>query len=563
MRFNLNSFDLYVALIFTIFVIGLGMTLARTGKSMNSFFAAGGEVPWWISGLSLFMSFFSVGTFVVWGAIAYSNGFVSVSIQTTMALSGFVIAFFIAPAWNKTGALTVADYIKSRLGQVAQKFYSIIFLFISLFTAGAFLYPVGKIIEVSTGLSLESAILILGVLIIAYTALGGLWAVLVTDVLQFVVLTAAVILVIPMAFGEVGGVTTFLTKLPEGFDALYNDEYGLVFLFAFFIYNTVFIGGNWAYVQRFTSVSGPSNAKKVAYLFGALYLIAPLVWMIPPMIYRVIEPGLTGGDTENAYLLISQLVLPNGLLGLVLGAMVFATASSVNTTLNIASGVITNDIYKPLKIQVTEKQLMKVARLSTLLFGILAIIIALSIQGMGGIIEVVMSIAALTGAPIYLPPIWTLFSKKQTGFSVVTTTAASLAINLFFKFLAPSLLGIELTRSEEMLLGVMVPIVILAIFELTLKPRLIETPQKANKNELSETKVDTEEESSSDSNFGRNIILLGITGIGFLIIILGLLADKGTNITLVVGAIIIIPPMLILKPVTYMKKLFIQLPKKL
>ena len=117
----MNSFDFYVALIFTVFIIALGMTLARNGKSMKSFFAGGGAVPWWVSGLSLFMSFFSVGTFVVWGAIAYADGLVSVSIQMTMALSGFVIAFVIAPAWNRTGAMTVAEYIKGRLGITTQK----------------------------------------------------------------------------------------------------------------------------------------------------------------------------------------------------------------------------------------------------------------------------------------------------------------------------------------------------------------------------------------------------------------------------------------------------------
>ena len=522
---------------------------------MKSFFAAGGDVPWWISGLSLFMSFFSVGTFVVWGAIAYSDGLVSVSIQTTMAFSGFVIAFFIAPAWNRTGAMTVAEYIKDRLGVKTQKTYTFIFLFINLFSAAAFLYPVGKIIEVSTGLQLETAIIILGLLIIAYTTLGGLWAVLVTDVLQFIVLTAAVILVIPMAFNEVGGVNNFLNKLPEGFTALQNDEYNLVFLFAFFIYNTVFIGGNWAYVQRFTSVSKPINAKKVALLFGGLYLVAPLIWMIPPMIYRTLVPGLAGGETENAYLLISQLVLPNGLLGLVLGAMVFATASSVNTTLNIASGVITNDIYKRVKPESSQAHLMKIARLSTLLFGLSAIAIALSIKSMGGIVEVVLTVAALTGAPIYLPPIWTLFSQRQNGFSITATTLLSLTINLFFKFLAPTLLSIDLSRSEEMLMGVMTPVILLTIFEILLKP----IPSVVEKMEADKAKKMTE---SSESNlpdealsegaiFGRNIIFIGISGIGLLILVLGLLADKGAFITVLVGSVIAIPALVLLNPIKY------------
>src|SRR5690606_16647179 len=147
-----------------------------------------------------------------------------------------------------------------RLGERVQRKFSPIFLFINLFTTGAFLYPVGKIIEVTTWLPLELAIIVLGIFIIVYTTVGGLWAVLVTDVLQFVVLTAAVIIVIPVSLDVVGGVSGFVEKLPEGFTAIQNEEYTWIFLCAFLVYNTVFIGGNWAYVQRYTSVSMPSDA---------------------------------------------------------------------------------------------------------------------------------------------------------------------------------------------------------------------------------------------------------------------------------------------------------------
>jgi SSS family transporter len=538
----LNNFDFIVAIVFMTFVIALGMSLARTGKSMSSFFAAGGAVPWWISGLSLFMSFFSVGTFVVWGAIAYSDGFVSISIQLTMAISGFLIAFVIAPAWNKTGCLTVAEFIKTRLGLIPQKLYSAIFIFISLFATGAFLYPVGKIIEVSTGLELETAIVLLGVLIIIYTTLGGLWAVLVTDVLQFVVLSAAVLLIIPLAFDEIGGVNNFLTNLPAGFTQLHNEKYDLLFLFGFFVYNTVFIGGNWAYVQRYTSVSSPKDAKKVGLLFGCLYLVAPIIWMLPPMIYRVMVPDTVGVDAEDAYLLISKAVLPNGLLGLILGAMVFATASSVNTTINIVSGVITNDLYKPLKPKSSQRQLMFVARLSTVLFGISAIFIALSIKGFGGIVETVLSVAALTGVPIFLPPIWSLFSKKITGFSVVTTTFISLTLNIALKFFGPELIGYQLTRGEEMLFGVCSPVLILFFFEIIYRKKPDFDTQL-----LKVIKSDSTQSGGSDANYGRNVIAIGVLGIGLLISLLGVLASKGSALTITIGFIIAVIGAVVLK----------------
>lgn len=156
-----------------IFIIGMllaGLSFSGKGTSMKSFFAAGGSVPWGISGLSLFMGFFSAGTFVVWGSIAYTNGLVAITIQTTMCIAGFLVGAYIAPRWHKTGALTAAEYITKRFGVKTQKSYTYLFLLISLFTTGSFLYPIAKIVEVSTGFNLYYSILILGVVCILYVA---------------------------------------------------------------------------------------------------------------------------------------------------------------------------------------------------------------------------------------------------------------------------------------------------------------------------------------------------------------------------------------------------------
>ena len=115
-----------------------------------------------MSGLSLFMGFFSAGTFVVWGSIAYSMGWVSITIQWTMAVAGLIVGMLIAPKWHKTGTLTAAEYIHKRLGKSTQKIYTYLFLSISVFLTASFLYPVAKILEVSTGLPLNTCILLLG-----------------------------------------------------------------------------------------------------------------------------------------------------------------------------------------------------------------------------------------------------------------------------------------------------------------------------------------------------------------------------------------------------------------
>lgn len=536
----MNLLDFVTIGIFTIGILLAGVSFSRSGKSMKSFFAAGGQVPWWISGLSLFMGFFSAGTFVVWGSIAYTYGWVAITIQCAMCLAGFGVGFFIAPKWRRTGVMTAAEYISRRLGVKVQKMYTYLFLLISMFTTGSFLYPVAKIVEVSTGFPLQSSILLLGGISILYVTVGGLWAVVVTDVLQFVILTAAVLIVVPLSFDKVGGVSEFINATPEGFFSLFNGEYTVVFIIAFCFYNLFFLGGNWSYVQRYTTVKTVKDAKKVGWLFGALYLVCPVLWMLPPMIYRVLNPELSGLADEGAYLLMCKEALPSGLLGLMLGGMIFATASSLNGTLNISAGVFTNDIYKRLFPATSEAKLMKIARFSTIGFGLLAIVVALLIPLMGGIVNVVISIAALTGVPLYLPIIWTLFSKHQTTGSVMTATLLSLALNAFFKFVTPYAFDFAFDRAEEMLTGVLFPIIILTVWEIYARFRKIEDERHQSSLVADNANVVAEESNSSDNSQSLKVIGIGIGASGVLILGLGLLADTGQLIVASIASVLIL-----------------------
>ncbi|WP_461533644.1 sodium:solute symporter family protein [Sinomicrobium sp.] len=539
--------DYIVMFVFAGIIVMAGLSFGKTGNSMKSYFAAGGAVPWQISSLSLFMSFFSAGTFVVWGSIAYEYGFVSVAIQLTMCLGGFFVGMFIAPAWQRSRALTAAEFVSQRLGITIQKFYSYLILLISLMYTGAFLYPVAKIINVSTGFPIEACILVLGILIIIYTVVGGLWGVMVTDVLQFIVLTGAVIIVVPLAFDSIGGVEALFRNAPEDFFMPINEEYSWLFLLAFGVYNGVFIGGNWAYVQRYTSVNSPTSAKKVGYLFAALYLVSPLIWMLPPMIYRLVNPGLSGLESEGAYLLMCKEVLPEGLIGLMLGGMVFATASSVNTTLNLAAAVFTNDLYRTVHPDTRPARLMLVAKLAVIVFGLMTIGVALLVPSAGGIVEIVLSVGAVTGCSLYGPPVWALFSKYHTGKSILWCTILGLSLNIYFKFLHPLLTGISLNRTEEMLAGALIPFALLGIYEVQARrgkrmPGDYLHYQSVHRSAVDVDQADTsegEESSETQNNFGLLVLARTMAVTAFIFIILALMADrKALWITLSIGGVV-------------------------
>lgn len=540
--------DLIVMCVFAVLIFGIGLTFTRAGsKNGQAFFEAGGETPWWINGLSLFISYFSAGTFVVWGSIAYKFGLVSNMIQLTMAISGLLVAIFIAGKWKKTGVKTAAEFIGKRFGPASKQFYTYLILALSLFTTASVLYPVGKMVHVATPFDLNSCIIGIGLIIVLYTAAGGLWAVLVTDVVQFIILSASVIIVIPIAFSKIGGVNNLINNAPVDFFKPFNTDYTFGFMLAFIVYQTVYIGGNWSYVQRYTSVATQRNAKKVAYIFTALYLVSPLIWMLPPMIYRIINPNLHGLEPEGAYMMLCQSVMPAGLIGLVLAGMISATSSKANTTINLAATVFATDLYKNLmRPKASEKEVILIARLFTLLFGIGTIVFAILIPRAGGIVEVVLSIASIAGGALFAPIVWSLFSRYQTSLSVILATMVSLLINLFFKVIGPATIHIKLDRTVETLLGVGLPILILALFEwyYRSKGQICEGALVIEREMETAEQVQLSKEHHAEAErqniFGISVIAVSIGVVGFGIMVLGSMATQFSSIVITVGSVILL-----------------------
>ncbi|RDB07268.1 sodium:solute symporter family protein [Runella aurantiaca] len=544
-----STIDTAVIFIFSAFVLAIGMMFARTGRNLKSFFAGGEAVPWFIGGLSLFMSFFSAGTFVAWGSIAYKHGWVAVTIQWTMCLGAIVTGLFLAPRWRATGNLTAAEFIRERLGERVQKTYIGIFTLVSVFIKGSVLYPVAKLVSISLGFPLVESTIVLGLFMIAYTAVGGLWAVMVTDILQFVILTAAVFILLPLSLDKVGGFDKFTQSVPDDFFNLLHGEYTLGFVMAFVLYHIAYIGGNWTFVQRYTSVDSTKSARKVAFLFAALYLVSPMIWMLPPMIYRALNPGLVGLDTENAYLLICKAVLPPGLLGLMLTGMYFSTSASANTTLNVVSAVFTNDIYKGfINPQASDKQLIKIARLSSWGFGLGMIVIALLVPAAGGIVEVVLSISAISGGPLLAPPLWALFSKRINGKTTFLITVIGLTVNLFFKVLSPWLLDFKLSRALETIIGIGLPLVLLLAYELYARSKgLISEEYEqylATKATRKAAKLaETEEEAieiKRQNRFGMRVIAGALVFVAVMLLGLSAFATSGGMVTAGIAVVILL-----------------------
>lgn len=286
----------YITLLF--YLIGLAVISvmsARRTTSQSEMFAAGRNSPWWASGLSGFMTMFSANTFVVWGGIAYELGIVAVLINTCYGIAALLVGYFVAGYWNKLGVATPAEFMSLRFGRGGLHFFTWTILLKRILGVGGSLYALGILLTAIMSFDLTLAIVVFGAIVIVYTMMGGLWAVLMTDVLQFIVLTVVVFLTAVLMLQGFGGWGEFVDAVPETFLNPVAGNYGWFFLLGWTIIHFFIIGAEWAFVQRFISVKDPKSARKSSYLFGMMYLFTPLFWLLPPLLYR----GQVKGPTRN------------------------------------------------------------------------------------------------------------------------------------------------------------------------------------------------------------------------------------------------------------------------
>ncbi|MEQ8818780.1 MAG: hypothetical protein RLY93_00940 [Sumerlaeia bacterium] len=488
-------------------MLGVGWFFGRRVKDSADLFNAGGQSPWWAAGLSGYMTMFSAGTFVVYGGIAYEHGLVSVSINVAFGIAAIVVGLFIAGRWQKLRLTTVSEFVEARFSRGTVWFYTLFQGLFGTFALGgalaAFSAILSPLIPLGEGHALANEAgnlnpmlitTVLALIIIVYTFIGGLWAVLMTDVLQFLILTAVVVLVVPLALMRIGSVGEFIDQAPTDFFALSGGEgFTAVALFLWVALHVFKIGGDWPFAQRYICVPSAKDARKAALLFGGLFLVTPILWMLPPMAFRILQPGEA---PREAYILVCRAVLPAGMIGVLMAAMFSATASMLSSVLNVYAGVLARDMYGKVierrpaaevlssrrglwglaqkaiwglhglylslfRLNDREKELVTTGRILTIVLGLLLLAGGIVTERVG-ILKFILTVVSLVTAPLTVPIVWGLLSRRIPAWSVYACAAANLLVSGWL------LIGqVELSQLMKLVIGLGLPVAILGILEVT------------------------------------------------------------------------------------------------
>lgn len=419
---ELHTIDLIAISLFFLSMVVIGIYAYFKNRDSEDFFVAGGDLPWWLSGISHHVSGYSGAVFVAYAALAYTHGF---SLYVWWAFTiGFAVvatAKIFPRKWvrlrKRFKIQSPLEYLKIRYNQTTQQIIAWVGVVLKLFDVGAKWAAIAILLNVTTGIPFEYGILVSGGISLIYITVGGLWAVIFTDFAQFIIQLVAGLFMFFIVLSRLGGwgaITGMWDQLPEGNGDLFNDPYtvgfALVFLFINFLsYN----GGSWPLATRYISSNTEKDASKAAILSGTLYLIWPLILFFPMWAAPILLPGLE--DPSESYGLLIEELLPVGLIGLVIASLFANTMSMTSSDVNTISAVITRDILPVVskKFQ-KQKTSLLLARTTTFVFTFLTIVVAFQYEYFGGVLGLIVTwFGALLG-PIAVPLLFGLIPAFKT-----------------------------------------------------------------------------------------------------------------------------------------------------
>ncbi|MDR8390059.1 Na+:solute symporter [Aliifodinibius sp. S!AR15-10] len=436
----MQQLDWIVIFLFFLVMVIIGFWSFREVDDSGDFFVAGGKLPWWLSGISHHISGYSGAVFVAYAGLAYTHGFtIYIWWAFTIAIGIFVGSVFIAPRWSRLRAKlnieSPTEYLKTRYNLQTQQLMAWSGVLLKLFDVGAKWAAIAVLLNVFTGTSLVVGILLAGGISLIYITVGGLWADVWTDLAQFVVQIVAGLAMFFIVLDILGGASSLFTiwdQLPEANGQLFNDPYTPGFALAFLFINLLsYNGGTWNLATRYISSPSGSDARKAALLSGVLYLVWPLILFFPMWAAPIILPNLE--DPTQSYALITQELLPPGMVGLVLASMFANTMSMTSSDSNTISSVITRDILPNLSDRfknLKKKKSLQVARLSTFAFTALTLVIAINADSFGGVLGLIISWFAAIVGPISVPMILGLlpaFRHCNSRTAIISIVAGLLA----------------------------------------------------------------------------------------------------------------------------------------
>ncbi|AAS71461.1 sodium:solute symporter family protein [Leptospira interrogans] len=456
--------DWFFIFMYLFFAFTAGILLSpKAGKSLVSYFVADRKLPWWWLGTSMVATTFAADTpLVITGFIA-ADGISANWFWWSWAIGYMAMTVFFAGKWRRMEVLTDVEFVELRYGgkpaiilRMVKAFY------LSILVNSIVLGWVFKAMSKITGPFLDwkdllgadrfsiiqnvwpsflifdslnntITVLILFLVVVVYSSMGGIQGVILTDLVQFALGMGGAILFAVYAVSSQGGISGLLSKMEE----LYPDKHKSILSFwpdfqeaslsinVFLIFISVqwwaqyYSDGSGYLAQRIHTAKNPKEAEKGSLWFNiANFMVRTWPWILTALVTLVVFPlhdptkyfsegWIVGGDREMGYPILMKLILPNGILGIVFASLMAAFMSTADTHINWGASYLVNDFYlRFVHPKADDKTLVKASRIAVVTMSIIAILVATQIQSIANAWKFLLAFASGMGLPQILRWIW-------------------------------------------------------------------------------------------------------------------------------------------------------------
>jgi SSS family solute:Na+ symporter len=458
---SLPVIDLIIIAIYVFIIVLTGVYFAIRGGGSNNFVSAGGILPAWAVGLSIFGTYLSSNTYIGVTGKAYGGNWNAFIFSLAIPIAAWIASRYFVPFYRESDNISAYAHVEKRFGPWARLYMDICYLLTQLARMASIMFGVSLVLNALTGIDIAYIIIAMGVLVTLYTLLGGIEAVIWTDVIQSIVLTlGAIMIVIILCIDVEGGFMGIIQKgmVADKFSlgdfkiSFTSSTFWVVLLYGIFI-NLNNFGIDQSFIQRYHTADSTRSARKSVWLAAKLYIPVSLLFFFigtglwvyyqenPQKLEPLIEDALNEkslslsersissserslssgeksisssekplgemndngisspvppgsdniedaeiGDRVLPFFMVQR--LPQGITGILIAALFAAAMSSVDSSLNSSATIIWSDFYKRyFNSQPTEKQSMKVLKISTVVWGILGTFFSLALIGIESLLD--------------------------------------------------------------------------------------------------------------------------------------------------------------------------------
>ncbi|MBS1653387.1 MAG: sodium:solute symporter [Bacteroidetes bacterium] len=473
---NLPLTDITIIAIYMLAMIWIGVYFSKKNKNAEQFTKASGKIPGWAIGISIFATFLSSNTFLGVTGKAFGTNWNAFVFSLSMPLAAWVATKYFVPFYRKNGDISAYTHLEKRFGPWARTYAVICFLLTQLARMGSIFFGIALSLQALTGFSMSSIILVMGICIIIYTVLGGMEAIIWTDVVQGIILTSGALLILFFVIKDMPGGINAIIKTGEenhkfslgsfSFDFT-QSSFWVILLYGFFI-NLNNFGMDQNYIQRYHTASDEKAAGKSVWLCVYLYLPISLLFFIigaSLFAYYNIHPELTQtvklqtaierlghhagtqqvtalaaslhpadyGDKILPHFMVTK--IPVGLTGLIVAAILSAAMSTISSGMNASATVFSVDIYKKLfRKETNDKQNLRVLHISTLFFGVAGLIAGLAMIGSKSILDVWWELSGIFAGGMLGLFLLGLISRRAKNTEAIIAVIIGILVILWMTF---------------------------------------------------------------------------------------------------------------------------------